>query len=47
MEHKTVKQLKLNHLYQNSKIVTLNNTIENMVLNSSNTVNEKKNKGVV
>ncbi|CAH1730976.1 unnamed protein product [Aphis gossypii] len=46
-EYKLLKNLKLNNLYEQSKIVTINNTIENTVINSSNTIDEKKAKGVL
>lgn len=39
--------MKLNGLHEKSKVVTLNNTIENIVLNSSNTIDEKKIKCVI
>jgi hypothetical protein len=39
--------LKLNNLYEQSKIITINNTIENTIINSSNTIDEKKVKGVL
>ena len=46
-EYKFLKHLKSNNLYEKSKIVTINNTIENTVINSSNTIDEKKVKGVL
>lgn len=46
-EYKFLKHLKYNNLYEKSKIVTINNTIENTLLNSSNTIDENKVKGVL
>jgi len=34
-------------LYEKPKIITLNNTVENIVLNTINTIDEKKSKGVI
>lgn len=36
-----------NNLYEKPKIVNINNTIENIILNNNNTLNEKKIKGIL
>lgn len=46
-ENKFLKMLQCNDLYEKPNIITMNNTIENTVLNNVNTINEKKTKGVL
>jgi len=46
-EYKFLKQLQDKKLYEKPNIVTLNNTIENIISNHNNTIDEKKIKGVL
>jgi len=46
-EYRFLKHLEDKELYEKPKIITLNNTVENIVLNTINTIDEKKSKGVI
>lgn len=46
-EYRFLKHLEDKELYEKPKIITLNNTVENIVLNNINTIDEKKSKGVI
>lgn len=46
-EFKFLNTLQNRDLYDKPKIITLNNTIENVVLHNINTIDEKKTKGVI
>lgn len=46
-EYTFLKHLEEKELYEKPKIITLNNTVDNIVLNNINTIDEKKSKGVI
>jgi len=46
-EYKFLNTLQTNDFYEKSNIITLDNTIQNVVLHNVNTVDEKKTKGVI
>lgn len=41
-EYKFLKHLETNDFYEQPKAITLNNTVENIILNCTNTIDEKK-----
>lgn len=46
-EYRFLKHLEDKELYEKPKVITLNNIVENIVLNTINTIDEKKSKGVI